>query len=410
MKLLYYADGEPGGLANYAVHQAAALYESGAEVTVLGLPHLRQPMLDKCPDLNFIELYDSPRSKNKWIRGLQVIPRKRRQIVQLSRSIEEGEFNHVLLSAYAEYFSPFWAGILNRQHQRGVRFGVIVHDPVRDFQVGPKWWHRWSIEKAYSFIDVAFVHGIGELDAGKLGKCLQTTVIPHGPYHLVNAELNQRIIVRNELGIQHNSRVWLVFGHIRDSKNLDLAIRALTDFPDDYLLVVGRAQSTGQRPIEYYQKLAESLGVSARCRWINDFVPDSEVSKFFQASDVLLLLYSKSFHSASGVLNHGVQFELPVVASGGSGPLIDCVQRFDLGVCIQPDSLEAVVAGIHALSSVGAPEWNQYKNLNSWKENANLVLQSLNLHNRIPMPYVETTTVADSSVYIRDSFGSRSGQ
>ena len=46
-------------------------------------------------------------------------------------------FRRVLLATYLEYLALLWAPSLRRLMRRGVVFGAVVHDPVRDYIVGP---------------------------------------------------------------------------------------------------------------------------------------------------------------------------------------------------------------------------------------------------------------------------------
>ena len=85
----------------------------------------------------------------------------------------------------------------------------------------------------------------------------------------------------------------LSFGHIRDGKNLDLAIRAMADYPSLYLIVAGKEQSSGQKPLSYYQNIARLLNVDDRCRWLYGYVPEENVGKLFLASDLVLLTYGR---------------------------------------------------------------------------------------------------------------------
>jgi hypothetical protein len=81
----------------------------------------------------------------------------------------------------------------------------------------------------------------------------------------------------------------LAFGQIRDGKNLDLFLRAMTRLPENVkLLVAGKGDSGSSRPPEYYQKMAEELGVAEHCRWDIRRIPEDEVGDIFAASDVVL--------------------------------------------------------------------------------------------------------------------------
>src|SRR5690606_36236341 len=135
----------------------------------------------------------------------------------------------------------------------------------------------------------------------------------HGPYSFPETKLNQREI-RESLNLPEKAIVLLFFGHIRDSKNLDLVLDILADFPGVHLMVAGKEQSGGQRPAAFYQERARRNLIADRCHWAIRHIPDDEVSFFFKAANFLLLPYSARFRSASGVLNASIQFRLPCLA------------------------------------------------------------------------------------------------
>lgn len=171
------------------------------------------------------------------------------------------------------------------------------------------------------------------------------------------------------------------FGHIRDGKNLDLAIQALKEFPDSYLVVAGKEQSSGQKPVAFYQKLAEKMSVANRCRWFNRFVAENEVGDFFAAADLVLLTYGKNFRSASGVLNAAVNFRKPCLASSGDGNLKSVIERYGLGIWVEPDSSKAMIDGLRQwVVRFRHPRWNDYAVENSWELNARIVSERMLSH------------------------------
>jgi glycosyltransferase involved in cell wall biosynthesis len=202
---------------------------------------------------------------------------------------------------------------------------------------------------------------------------LRTTVIPHGPYHFSPPRLD-RDRVRAGLKIPGDAKVLLSFGHVRDGKNLDLAIRAITGAPRVYLVVAGKVSSTTQKPIDYYRAIANEVGVTARCRWLTDFIPADEVGNLFGACDGVLLTYNSSFRSASGVLNAAVAYRRPCIASSGQGNLRSMVIRYGLGVFVEPDDCAAIQSGIRRwLDGIPEPCWENYVRDNSWEMNARII-------------------------------------
>ena len=377
MRLLYYSPGSSGGAADCAHEQANALAGQGVEVELLCTSAWRTGRGEKYR-VNPVLLAPRRGSSPRWLRHLVLGRLLLKNISILANRIVKGGFHNVLFGAYSEYLAPLWAAKLRRLAAKGVVFGAVVHDPVRDFQVGPLWWHRRSVAAAYSFLSHAFVHEAIELDTVRPMPRLQTTVVPHGPLSFPRASLSGPE-VRRQLSLPLDSKVMLSFGYIRDGKNLDLILKAMVEFPELYLVVAGSLSSGSQRPAKYYQDLAGRLGIAERCRWVIRFVPDEEIGNLFAASDLLLLTYNKSFRSASGVLNTAVFYRKPCLVSSGPGSLASAVKKFDLGIWVEPDDLDELKSGIGRWQrQPPIPKWEAYESENSWGRNAELVIERFN--------------------------------
>jgi glycosyltransferase involved in cell wall biosynthesis len=206
---------------------------------------------------------------------------------------------------------------------------------------------------------------------------LTTTVIPHGPFEQIPPSESPES-VRSRLGLPQDAKVMLLFGYIRDGKNLDLAIKAMGAFRDVHLLVAGSVSTQDQKPLRFYQDLAKSEGVAERCHWIDHFIPATEVGNLFAASDLVLLTYSAAFRSASGVLNTAAAYHKPCLASAGQGSLSSAVKNYQLGIWVEPDSVEAIRTGLAEwLENPPVPDWAGYEEDHSWARNAELVAARL---------------------------------
>jgi glycosyltransferase involved in cell wall biosynthesis len=145
-----------------------------------------------------------------------------------------------------------------------------------------------------------------------------------------------------------------------------------------YLLVAGREQSGGQKPVSHYQKLADELGVQGRCRWDSRYIPQAEVGNYFDACDIVVLTYSAAFRSASGVLNAAVHYRRPCLVSSGQSNLKTVVEKFRLGRWVEPDDVESIVAGLQNWGSASLDaDWCGYEQENSWGKNAQLVAAAM---------------------------------
>ena len=374
-RLLYFCTLSLGGIADYAHEQAKALSDQGLDVTLL------------CPT-DFLhvsseyhqcrELYSN--SSGKTSRSGSRVSLARRILhnaASLDRLISKGGFEAVLFATYSEYLAPLWAWRFRRHAIRNVVFGAVVHDPVRDYQVGPKWWHRWSIAEGFSFLREAFVHDEIALDTVRPMPRLRTTVIPHGPLSLP-APSTTRHQFRKDIGIPDDARLFLSFGHIRDGKNLNLVIEAMREVPDAWLLVAGNEATPGQRQSAEYVTMAKSAGVADRCRWIVRYLSPVEASDCFQACDFVLMTYSDKFRSASGVLNIAVKYQKPLLVTSGEGNLATSVVEYHLGKYLRDSDPSTLAAGMRELDSQEpGRRWLAYENENSWAINAQIILQNL---------------------------------
>ena len=374
MKLLYYSSASYGGIADYAHEQANALADQGWQVTLLSTPEYPTNRGEKYQIVPLLEEFQSSETlKNRVAKGIDFVAVTIANFRKLTQFIKQHNFQYVLLGSYVEYFAPLWASSLRKLVKKGVKFGAVVHDPVRDFVLGPNWWHRWSIASGYSFLSEAFVHEPIALDTAQIMPQLKTTVIPFGVYSFPLPQAS-RTDMRTKLQLPLDAKVMLAFGHIRDQKNLDLVIRAMVNFPNVYLVIAGKEQSSGQKPASFYQDLAYSLGVSDRCRWEIRFLSDTEVADLFEASDLAILLYSKTFRSASSALSIATNYRKPCLASAGKSSLQSIVQKYNLGIWVEPDDVNATTTGIQQwLENPPHPQWERYFAENSWAMNASLV-------------------------------------
>jgi glycosyltransferase involved in cell wall biosynthesis len=377
MRLLYLCDADSGGIAEYALRQVKALEAQGAEVTFLCRSSFDVPRV-RASEIRAILPSGGAGTGSAPIRLLRRIRDSRAVAETAVREAASGDYDGLLIACYGEYFSPFWAAILQRAARRGLRIGTIAHDPVRDFVLGPRWWHRWSVRKAYSFVSDVFVHDPTPADfGGSKPDGIKVHPIPHGPYE-VGALRMGREAMRVRYGFLEGDQVFLSFGQIRDGKNLDRFLRVMKELPKEVkLLVAGSGGGGSQRPPENYRQLAVELGVSDRCVFDFRYIPDEETGDLFAVADAVLMIYSAKFRSASGVLNTAVACRKPVLASSGAGPLRTAVDVYRLGSFVVPDDDAAILQGaLQLMAEPGQPQWERYERENSWEANARGILKA----------------------------------
>lgn len=148
---------------------------------------------------------------------------------------------------------------------------------------------------------------------------------------------------KKALNIDEDARVLLFFGNIREYKGADDFLRALAIVRDRYPgKVVGIIAGQIWGKFDPYQQIidAHNLQDNVKC-WLH-YIPMQEVSKFFFASDIVVLPYKK-MGGQSGVGNIALEFHKPMVVTQVGG-LPDLV--IDKQFAVEPCNPEAMAERI----------------------------------------------------------------
>lgn len=389
MKLLIHCSASGGGLAEHVHYQARAFLQNGDEPTVLcSTDFLQGRSLDYAVARIYRPLQGRAKTQKPRWRAVNLVAKTAVYLAtqwRLALEVWRRKPDWVLLDSYAEYLSPLWVWPhLALAKLCGAVYAANLHDPIRDFVVGPKWWHNWSVRLAYAPIKVGVLHQ-RLTDRSTIPAHVRLVEAPVGVYDLQATAVDSEE-VRRDWGADKQTVVFLSFGFIRDNKNVDLLIRALAAIPEAMLVVMGSAQSSSNKPMSYYRSLAEELGVSDRVVFREEFIPEEALAGYFAAADFIAITYSATFHSQSGVLNVAARAGRRVLASSGEGPLKSCVQRFKLGVFVEPDNLPDLVRGMKKLclqhaktESSQTADWEGYTAYASWDSNVNIISEAVRM-------------------------------
>lgn len=143
-------------------------------------------------------------------------------------------------------------------------------------------------------------------------------VVPHGSYAGAYPAGRSREAVRERLGLDRSSFVFLAFGNVRAYKRFDLLLEAFgrLDAPDVALVIAGEFLWRFRDP-EWERRtraqLASAIERDPRIRYLAGRVPDEEVAELHGACDAAVLARSDGWTSGSMILalSHG----LPVIAA-----------------------------------------------------------------------------------------------
>ena len=299
---------------------------------------------------------------NQWIFAWQVY--SKRPLIALTGSHTDTQsglwiWPHIILS-----------------HFFRVVYATNLHFSARDHAFGPKWWTSLCAHLSFSPLRIAVAHKRLS-GATQLPRHIHPIEVPLGPESTKTIHQNPKTI-RAGWKAARGKKIFLAFGTIRNHKNIDLAIRALNDNPDVHLVIIGSVSSHKDKPLKYYQMLANDLGLSKRVYISDEFVGDEKRLSYFQAADYILLTYAGSFHSQTATLTTAVNARRRVLASSGTSPMQDLVRHFGLGVYVEPDSSDAVADGMATLlhGKLPEPDWEGYEAHATWETNVMRLLQA----------------------------------
>jgi len=156
-------------------------------------------------------------------------------------------------------------------------------------------------------------------------------------------ETTEQSKIRKELEISENAIVLLFFGYVRRYKGLDILLEAfpkiLDNHPEAFLLIVGEFYD---KP-DFYLNIIEKNKLKNKVKVINSFVPNEEVSRYYLASDVVVLPYRSA--TQSGILNVAYGFKKPVIVTDVGG-LAEFVKVNKTGIVVKPNSPDELVNGV----------------------------------------------------------------
>lgn len=161
-----------------------------------------------------------------------------------------------------------------------------------------------------------------------------------GLAHQADFEAATRL--RRELKVPDDQPVILFFGFVRPYKGLDYLIRALPLVRKKlhvHLVVVGEFWVSP----EAYHRLARDLGVEDAITFVNRYIPNEELSSYFDLADVVVLPYVSATQSA--VIQLAFGFGKPIITTRVGG-LHEVVEDGITGLLVPPQDEQALADAI----------------------------------------------------------------
>ncbi len=211
------------------------------------------------------------------------------------------------------------------------------------------------VRTAYGLCDVVVAHN--KVSAEELVQKVgvlpgRINIIPHGNYLDVIDEPPAADECRKKLNISEESKVLLFFGQIKDVKGLDILLEAMSTIidscPNVLLVIAGKVWKTD---FSKYDELIDRYNIRNSCLLNISYIPDSEVSYYYGAADLLVLPYRRIYQS--GVLLMAMSFGKAVVVSDLPG-MLEIIDDRETGLVFESENVNALSATI--ISAFNNPE------------------------------------------------------
>lgn len=371
-KILIYESSSRGGNYNYALALFKTYRENGKFTDV----KLMLPGNSPYPEQQgvYLLLLSDRIYKQKWLNRLSFFIRMFFNPFILFFYLVGKPKTLVLFNDFEQLSAPVWAPLFRLFLTRH-RYSIFLHDPDRDSYLSGPRYSAFSMTELMRMMDMALYHD--HLPEKPYYRNRKTTFlsVPHGlyPLPLPRVPLLQSI---NEF--KGKAFLFALLGNIRKEKNYEFAIRALKSIAGARLVIAGNPANT-DIDLRVFKAEAEKHGVSERILWCIRYLEEDELAAVITASDCILLNYAATFTSQSGIVNMVAPFRKKIIVSETESSLTNTVKRFNLGITIQADSEQALVAGmIRAMANADNKhdEWDAFFRFASWENQINLVAEA----------------------------------
>lgn len=236
-----------------------------------------------------------------------------------------------------KYWLPFMApclGTIERRVRRNRHTRIVsILDNVipHEHRIGDRVFSRYFVRSTDSFVAMSrsVLEDLNLFDTKKPRR-----FCPH-PLYDHYGDIISKNEARNILKLSTDGRYILFFGFIRSYKGLDLLFDAMADpriKERDIKLIVAGEFYGDSKP---YMEQIERLNIADRVVLCTDFIPDSQVNRYFCACDLVTQPYKSA--TQSGVTQIAFHFEKPMLVTDVGG-LSEIVPDGKIGFVVKPDA------------------------------------------------------------------------
>ena len=313
MKIIILGTAYPyrGGLATFNERLAGEYQKQGHEVEIytftLQYPNFLFPgktQFSPDPAPNHLTIYRKVNSCNPF------------NWVKVGKEIAKKNVDMVIFAYWMSFMAPCMGTIARKIRRNGhTKVIALVHNMIpHEPNVLDKFLPPYFVKPMDGFMALSesVVKDIEKFDKRHCPKRFS----PHPIYDHYGERLPRETAL-SLLNLSPDNRYVLFFGFIRGYKGLDLLLDAFADkrlTADGVKLIVAGEFYGDPEP---YLKQIKDLQIEDRVVLRTDFIPDSEVNRYFSAADIVAQPYKTA--TQSGVTQIAFHFEKPMLVTNVGG-------------------------------------------------------------------------------------------
>ena len=299
--------------------------------------------------------------------------------LKVGRQLRRQRPDLVICCYWMAFFAPCFATIERIAKRNGhtkciaLVHNLIPHEPT----ILDKLFAPWFVRQTDGFVALSqsVVDDIKKVESQKSIVERPKTFSPH-PIYDHYGERMSKAAACEALGLDAQYDYMLFFGLVRAYKGLDLLIDAFALIKDELpklrLLIAGEFYEDEQK----YRDQINQLGLDERIIVRNEFIPDSDLRKYFGAADLIVQPYKSA--TQSGVTQVAFHFEKPMLVTNVGG-LGEIVHHGKMGYAVAPDAGQIAECLRDYYNHRRQAEFTDYllreKNKYAWDKMSNAYLQ-----------------------------------
>jgi len=266
--------------------------------------------------------------------------------LRIGRALRKAAPDMLICCYWMSFFAPAY-GLVSRIAKRNgkTRCIALVHNMIpHEPSILDKLFAPYFVKSQDGFVALS-ESVVKDIEKVESVKCKverkPKTFSPHPIYDHYGERMSKAEACA-ALGLPAGKQYMLFFGLVRAYKGLDLLLDAFAQIkntlPDLQLIIAGEFYEDEEK----YRAQIAANGLTERVTVRNEFVPDSDLRKYFGAADLIVQPYKSA--TQSGVTQVAFHFEKPMLVTNVGG-LGEIVHDHKMGYACEPTA-EAIAADV----------------------------------------------------------------